>query len=130
MTSPESPDNPTSVIDRTPATPPISRRRGLGVAALVLAIVPVVVALIFVVIAIAAGATDDTGWAILGWAILGVYVSVPAGLVFGGIAVGLGIAAAVKNRGRRLGIAGIVIGGLSVLSVILFLITVVTSAAL
>src|SRR4051812_24471024 len=121
MTAPESPSGPTTLADPALAAPPLPRRRGLGIAALVLALIPLVVALVFVVIAIVAGVNDDTGWAILGWAILGAYVSIPAGLLLGGVAVGLGIAAAVKDRGRGPGVAGIVLGGLSVVSVIVVL---------
>src|SRR5258707_32214 len=103
MTNTESPYGPPLV---TPLTEPVASarpRRGLGVTALVLSLVPIVVGLIFVVIAIVAGATDDTGWAILGWAILGAYVVGPLGLILGGTGLGLGIAAAVKNRGRAAG---------------------------
>ena len=49
----------------------------------------------------------------LGWAILSAYAYVPLGIFLGGTAVGLGIAAVVKNRGRGAGIVGTVIGGLT-----------------
>ena len=130
MTIPESPYGPSSV-----ATPPASAaadrpRRGLGIASLVLSLVPVVLALIFVAIVIVAGATDDTGWAILGWAILGAYVVAPSAIILGGLAIGLGIPAVVKRRGRGLGIVGIVVGGLDVVAVLTIVLNILFSAAL
>jgi hypothetical protein len=90
----------------------------LGITSLVLSLIPQALLLIFVVIASVDVAQDDTGWAILGWAILGAYGYALLGFLLGGTALGIGIAAAVKNRGRGLGIAGAVIGGLTVLLVL------------
>jgi hypothetical protein len=123
MTSPEAPYGPAGVTaptsdpsqDPSPSEPALPPRRGRGITALVLSLIPVAVGLIFTVIAIVAGANDDTGWAILGWAILGGYVVVPLGILLGGVALGLGISAAVKNRGRGAGIAGAILGGVQLL---------------
>lgn len=128
MTIPESPYGPSAVAATPAPIPAVRPRRGLGTAALVLALIPIAVTVAFIVIAIVAGVVDDSGWAVLGWAILGVYVSVPLGLILGGTAVGLGIAAVIKNRGRGAGIVGIVAGGLSVLAVLGLLAVIFQSA--
>jgi hypothetical protein len=128
MTIPESPYGP-STATASPA--PISApgpRRGLGVTSLVLSLIPQAVLVIFVAIAIVAGAMDDSGWAILGWAILGAYAYAIVGVLLGGTAVGLGIAAIVKDRGRSPGIAGTVIGGLTLLLFLVLLSTVFLQA--
>jgi len=118
MTIPESPYAPSTDV-ASPAPVPAARpRRGLGITSLVLSLIPQALLLIFVVIASVDVAQDDTGWAILGWAILGAYGYALLGFLLGGTALGIGIAAAVKNRGRGLGIAGAVIGGLTVLLVL------------
>ena len=130
MTSPEPPYGPSSVTTATPAASPPQPRRGLGTAALVLALIPIAVTVVFIVIAIVAGVVDDSGWAVLGWAILGVYVAAPLGVILGGTAVGLGIAAVVKKRGRGAGTAGIVLGGLSLLTVLAFMGMIIQGAVL
>jgi hypothetical protein len=96
----------------------------------VVSLVPIAIALIFVVLTIVGSANDDTGWAILGWVILGAYVIGPLGVICGPIALGLGIAAVAKNRGRALGIAGIVLGGLILLFVLAVIGQILFSAAL
>jgi hypothetical protein len=85
----------------------------------VLSLIPIALTIVFAVIATVAGFTDDTGWAILGWAILGAYIVIPVGLVLGGTALGLGISAAVKDTGRGPGIAGAILGGLTLLCLLL-----------
>jgi len=130
MTIPESPYGPSSVATPPAPVPLDPPRRGLGTASLVLSLVPVALALIFLVIVIVAGATDDTGWAILGWAILGAYVVAPAAIILGGLAIGLGIPAVVKRRGRGLGIVGIVVGGLDVVAVLAIVLSILFGAVL
>jgi hypothetical protein len=121
MTTPESPYGPPTVTEPPAPTSASRSPRGLGIASLVLALIPQAVLVIFIVITIVAGSLDDTGWAILGWAILGAYAYAATGFVLGGTALGLGIAAAVKHRGRGPGIAGAVIGGLTLLLLLVLL---------
>lgn len=128
MTTPESPYGPSTVAESPAPIPAARPRRGLGVASLVLSLIPQAVLVIFVVITIVAGALDDTGWAILGWAILGAYAYAILGFVLGGTALGIGIAAVAKNRGRGPGIAGTVVGGLTVLVLLVIAGTVVFRA--
>jgi ABC-type spermidine/putrescine transport system permease subunit II len=123
MTTPDTVAASTSTASPQP-------RRGLGITSLVLALVPVLLALIFVVLAATANANDDTGWAILGWTILGVYVVAPTALILSGIALGLGIAAVRKNRGRGPGIVGTVIGSLDVVLVLVLVGSILWGAAL
>jgi hypothetical protein len=126
MTTPESPYGPSTATASSDPIPAVRPRRTLGILSLVFSLVPQAVLLVFVVITVVAGSLDDTGWAILGWAILGAYAYGILGVVLGGTALGLGIAAAVKDRGRGPGIAGAVIGGLTLLLLlVLFLLVVV-----
>jgi hypothetical protein len=118
MSIPDSPYGPSTDVASQAPVPAARPRRGLGITSLVLSLIPQALLLIFVVIASVDVAQDDTGWAILGWAILGAYGYALLGFLLGATALGIGIAAAVKNRGRGLGIAGAVIGGLTVLLVL------------
>jgi hypothetical protein len=118
MTTPESPYGPSTIAPSPAPIPAAQPNRGLGIASLVLSLIPQAVLLIFIVIIVVAASTDDTGWAILGWAILSAYSYAILTFLLGGTAVGIGIAAIVKNRGRNPGIAGTVIGGLTLLVVL------------
>ena len=115
MTIPESPYGPSTVTAPSAPIPAARPRRGLGIAALVLSLIPQAALLIIIAIASVEVSKDDSGWAILGWAILGGYAYAILGVLFGGTALGIGIAAAVKNRGRGPGITGAVIGGVTLL---------------
>jgi hypothetical protein len=108
-----------------PVSPPI--RRGLGVSALILGILAVLGDLIGIVVAFIAlaGAVTHVGETLsnvdnsLG-AFLGVivleFVVFGGGILFGLLAVVLGIIAAIRRRGRAAGIVGIVLGALVLLS--------------
>jgi hypothetical protein len=67
---------------------------------------------------------QDIGMTILLWAAIAAVISGAALLVCGGLALGLGIRAVRRDSGRRLGIAGAVIGGLSLALLLYYLVRV------
>lgn len=92
------------------AAPPLTAApsRGLGITALVFALAPaLLLAIVFAIPYLFTGSPDNLGWAFAFAASL-IYV----GPVLALVALVLGIIAVRKNRGRGLGIAAIVIGGL------------------
>ena len=98
-------------------TPPAKPNRKLGGWALALGLVtPVIALLAFGAFAALFGAAAiDDPWTLLALIILGYFTIAALGLVAGVIAIVLGSLAVRRNRGRGLGIAGIVLGGISVL---------------
>jgi hypothetical protein len=106
------------VTDRTAARP----RRGIGIAALVLALSPAAIAVVVFVATIVAG-VESTGAAALGWLVVGLAVAGASCLVLGGLAIVLGIVAIVKNRGRGFGIAGLAISAIGIVIALPFFLT-------
>jgi hypothetical protein len=94
------------------ATPPAPSRK-LGAWALVLGLVPPVLCLLLLVLMLVLDTVDP--WAALGAFLLGLIAIALVAFVTGVIAIVLGSLAARRNRGRGLGIAGIVLGALWVL---------------
>jgi hypothetical protein len=112
-----------------PAAP--TARPGIGRAALILGILAVLGDLIGIVVAMIALATavthvsetlsnvDNSLGAFLGVVVLE-FAVYGGGIVLGLIAVGLGVIAAVRRRGRATGIVGAALGGLVVISHVTF----------
>lgn len=137
LVPPAPPSTPaTSPSAAPPAAPP--RRRGIGTAAFVLGLLAVFGDLIGVIVAfftLLGAVTDLRGTftnidgslgAVLGVVILEV-IFFFGGILFGLLAVILGLVAAIRNRGRVLGVFGVIFG-LGVLVVhVMILITVTTS---
>jgi hypothetical protein len=96
----------------------VRRRRRLGVAALTVSMVPLAVYVATAIVVAVLCMQEWSGWdgmIIFGASFVGLLATAWAGLVFGGIAICLGIAAFSSSRGRRLGAAGIVLGIASIL---------------
>lgn len=116
----------------------VTRRRGTGAAAFVLGLLAILGDLIGIVVALFTllgsithlGETlsnvDNSLGAFLGVIILEVIVYF-GGIVFGLLAVILGIVAAARNRGRVLGVFGVIFGLVILVSHIAFGISVATS---
>jgi len=110
------------------APAPARRRRGIGAAAFVLGLLAILGDLIGVAIALFAlmGALGNVGQilstnidnslgALLGVVVVELIVFF-GGILFGGLAVILGIVAAARNRGRVLGVFGVIFGLVVLLS--------------
>ena len=102
---------------------PDAPRRGLGVAALVLALSPAAIVVVVFVATIVAGVAESSGAAALGWLVVGLGVTVVACLVLGGLAMILGIVAIVRKRGRGFGIAALSISAIGILVALPFFLT-------
>lgn len=96
------------------------RRRGLGVASLVLALIPIAgLILLFLIGPPIVQAIDDGGWGALTFIL---FAGGGATFVVEGIAVGLGIAAAAKDRGRIPAIIGIVLSTVILLTILVWVV--------
>ncbi|HEY4226363.1 MAG TPA: hypothetical protein VGM70_11160 [Pseudolysinimonas sp.] len=138
-----------AVPPAVPVTPPAApgavvapaaavRRRGVGVAAFVLGPLALLGDLVGIIIAFATFASaitnigteldnvDDSLGALLG-VIIVEFIIFFGGIVFGLLAVILGIVAAVRNRGRVLGVFGVIFGLVVLISHVVLLVAVTTS---
>lgn len=111
-------------------TPPPAGRRGFGAWSLATGLIAPVLTLLLVLLLVLLSTGGADPWSLLGIVILGSMVVGVLALVLGVIAIVLGSLAIARRRGRGLGIAGIVLGGLSLLTVIGFAILLSQSAAL
>jgi hypothetical protein len=97
-----------------------AQRRGLGAWSLAVALIAPVIAILLTAVlwlAFASGSVDP--WTLLGVFLLSVVAVGALALVTGILAIVLGGLAVSRRRGRGLGIAGIVVGSLSILAVLL-----------
>jgi hypothetical protein len=144
---PDATEHPAAAVPATPtpAAPgtvmvpaaPV-RRRGIGVAAFVLGLLALlgdVIGIIIAVVTFASAITDigtelsnvdDSLGSLLG-VIVVEFIFFFGGIIFGLLALILGIVAAVRNRGRVLGVFGVIFGLVILLSHIGLLIAVATS---
>jgi hypothetical protein len=118
---PDASEHPVVAFDR-PAS-----RRGLGIAALILGVLAVLGDLVGIVVAFVAlagavthpgetlGNVDNSLGAFLGVIVLE-FAVYGGGIVFGLLAVLLGVIAAVRRRGRVVGLVGAILGALVVVS--------------
>ena len=95
--------------------------RKLGLWSLVLALAPVAAAVVGFLITIVLGVAEPSGNAAYAALAISGIVIVGLTLPCGVVAVILGIIAITRNRGRGLGIAGVIIGALAVLTGLPFL---------
>jgi hypothetical protein len=102
--------------------------RGLGAWSLAVGLITPVVALLiaaFLWLALSSASVDP--WALLGVALLGMLVVGVLGTVAGILSILLGVFAVRRRRGRGLGIAGIALGGLTFLTVLVVGVPIVLS---
>ena len=99
------------------------RRRGVGVAALVLSLSPAAIVIVVLIVAVLSGVIDSTVEAALGWLVVGLAVSGGASILLGGLAIVLGTVAIVTNRGRGFAIAALVVSAIGILIALPFFLT-------
>ena len=96
------------------STPPARPRGGLGIASLVLGLIPYGLAILTLLLAIVFGVAQPKSETSLGILVLGLLFTGWCGILLGLLAVILGIVAIVRRRGRGKGVAGVVLGSIAI----------------
>jgi hypothetical protein len=147
MTDPTPPDAPivpavpAGAVAADAAVPAPRKSKGLGVFALILGLIAFIADIVLLVIAVVgavgiaqsvSGGTFDISTLLLGFGgfLFVAFICLIGGLVVAGLAVLLGLIAAIKNRGRAAGIGAVVFGVLVLFTHVSVLLTFLSSGDL